>query len=61
RGRGLGKWLMETMVSDPALKTVHLWTLATDDAHGLYEKSGFEVTAQSALADQFMHLKRQKM
>lgn len=61
RGRGLGKWLMETMVSDPALKTVHLWTLATDDAHGLYEKSGFELTAQSALAEQFMHLKRQKM
>lgn len=61
RGRGLGKWLIETMVNDPALKTVHLWTLATDDAHGLYEKSGFEVTAQSALAEQFMHLKRQKM
>ena len=38
-----------------------IWTLATDDAHGLYEKSGFEVTDQSALAEQFMHLKRQKM
>lgn len=60
RGRGLGKWLMDTMTSDPALATVHLWMLGTDDAHGLYEQYGFVHTARSEMADQFMHLRREK-
>lgn len=60
RGNGLGKWLMDTMTSDPALATVHLWMLGTDDAHGLYEQYGFEHTAKSSIGDQFMHLRRKK-
>lgn len=60
RGHGLGKWLMETMTSDPALTTVHLWMLGTDDAHGLYEQYGFVHTARSEMANQFMHLRREK-
>lgn len=60
RGSGLGKWLMETMTTDPVLATVHLWTLGTDDAHGLYEQFGFEKTATSSMADQFMHMRRAK-
>jgi GNAT superfamily N-acetyltransferase len=41
RGRGLCKWLMETIVSLPELHNLRRWILATRDAHALYEKSGF--------------------
>jgi GNAT superfamily N-acetyltransferase len=41
RGRGLGKWLMETVLSHPDLKTLRRWILATADAHGLYARFGF--------------------
>ncbi len=41
RGRGLSVWLMETIVAHPQLRDVPRWRLATQDAHGLYEKVGF--------------------
>jgi GNAT superfamily N-acetyltransferase len=41
RGRGLSKWLMETIVSHPDLQGFRRWVLATRDAHALYEKFGF--------------------
>ena len=41
RGRGLSKWLMETIVSHPDLQGLRRWVLATRDAHGLYEQYGF--------------------
>ena len=41
RGRGLSKWLMETIIAHPDLQGLRRWTLATRDAHGLYEKYGF--------------------
>ena len=41
RGRGLSKWLMEVIVSDPDLQGLRRWVLATRDAHSLYEKFGF--------------------
>lgn len=41
RGKDLGKWLMETMVSHPDLQGLRRWLLATRDAHGLYEHYGF--------------------
>jgi GNAT superfamily N-acetyltransferase len=41
RGRGLGKWLMETVLSHPELKALRRWILATADAHGLYARFGF--------------------
>ncbi|PAY02733.1 GNAT family N-acetyltransferase [Pseudoalteromonas sp. HM-SA03] len=41
RGQGLGKWLVETVVNDPRWKGKFLM-LATDDAHGLYQKHGFK-------------------
>ena len=41
RGRGLSKWLMETVVSYPDLQGLRRWILATKDAHGLYEQFGF--------------------
>jgi GNAT superfamily N-acetyltransferase len=42
RGRGLGKWLLETIMSHPDLKDVRRWILATDDAQELYKRYGFE-------------------
>lgn len=42
RGRSLGKWLMEAVVSHPELQSLRRWVLATRDAHTLYEKYGFQ-------------------
>jgi len=42
RGRGLGKWLMECVMAHPELQGLRRWMLATRDAHGLYEQSGFK-------------------
>ena len=41
RGRGLSKWLMETIINHPELQGFRRWILATKDAHTLYEKFGF--------------------
>jgi GNAT superfamily N-acetyltransferase len=41
RGRGLGAWFMETVLSHPDLQNLRRWMLATADAHGLYRKVGF--------------------
>ncbi|HEY0429633.1 MAG TPA: GNAT family N-acetyltransferase [Pyrinomonadaceae bacterium] len=41
RGKGLSKWLMETILSHPDLQNFRRWILATRDAHTLYEKFGF--------------------
>ncbi len=41
RGLGLGKALVETILSHPELTTVAQWTLVTADAHGLYARFGF--------------------
>jgi GNAT superfamily N-acetyltransferase len=43
RGRGLSKWLVQTVVSDPSLQRVRRLLLATRDAHELYRRyGGFE-------------------
>lgn len=41
RGRGLGVWLVETVVSHPDLQGLRRWILATRDAHELYRRFGF--------------------
>lgn len=46
RGKGLSKWLMQTMVAHPQLQGLRRWALATRDAHGLYEKFGFKSLAK---------------
>jgi ribosomal protein S18 acetylase RimI-like enzyme len=43
RGRGLGEWLVGFALADPALRDLRRVTLATRDAHGLYERFGFTV------------------
>ncbi len=41
QGHGLGKWLIEVVTSYPDLQGLRRWSLATRDAHGLYEQYGF--------------------
>jgi GNAT superfamily N-acetyltransferase len=40
RGKGLGVWLVETVLSHPDLERLRLM-LGTADAHSLYERYGF--------------------
>ena len=46
RGRGLGKWLMETVHNHPDLQGLRRWMLATRDAHGLYQQFGWTRLAE---------------
>ena len=41
RAQGLGKWLMQTVHSHPDLQGLRRWTLATRDAHSLYNQFGW--------------------
>ncbi len=41
RGRGIGKWLMETILAHPELQDLKRFLLVTADAHGLYSQYGF--------------------
>ena len=41
RGRGLGKFMMRTVMSHPALTGARRTMLGTRDAHGLYRQFGF--------------------
>jgi GNAT superfamily N-acetyltransferase len=41
RGQGLGKWLIEAILTHPELQGLRSIMLATKDAHTLYEKFGF--------------------
>ena len=43
RGRGLGKWLVQSVLDHPGLKDIRRWLLTTDDAHELYSHYGFTV------------------
>ncbi|MDP4116298.1 MAG: GNAT family N-acetyltransferase [Bacteroidota bacterium] len=42
RGRGLSKWLMQTIMSHPNLQGLRKWVLVTKDAHELYKKFGWQ-------------------
>ena len=41
RGKGLGKWLVETVLGVRELQHVRRWLLGTRDAHALYRRFGF--------------------
>lgn len=45
RSKGLGKWLVETMVNDSRWKGI-FQLLVTDDAHSLYGRFGFSSNNQ---------------
>lgn len=41
RGRGLARWLVETILAHPELQGFRRWMLATRDAHDVYAAAGF--------------------
>jgi GNAT superfamily N-acetyltransferase len=41
RGKGLGRWLVETVLRHPELQGMRRWLLGTRDAQGLYAQCGF--------------------
>lgn len=57
RDRGLGKWLIETVITDPALAKVRRFLLSTNDAHALYKEHGFK-TIEGEEASKMMMLMR---
>jgi GNAT superfamily N-acetyltransferase len=42
RGKGLSKWLMQTIHGHPDVQTLRRWVLGTMDAHTLYEQFGWK-------------------
>lgn len=46
RGKGLSKWLMAVITEHQKLQGLRRWMLGTADAHGLYEKYGFQPLAR---------------
>ena len=53
--QGLGRWLMEVVISHPDLQGLRRFVLVTRDAHRLYEKFGFQPLARP---DGYMELHR---
>lgn len=41
RGKGLGHWMVECIMTHPELQNLRRFTLATRDAHGVYAAFGF--------------------
>ncbi|MET0203408.1 MAG: N-acetyltransferase, partial [Casimicrobiaceae bacterium] len=54
-GEGLGRWLIETVLTHPALSGLRRFLLATRDAHGLYAPLGFMPLARP---ERFMEIHR---
>jgi len=49
RGRGIGKWLVEVILSHPDLQGLRRWMLATRDAHDLYRRYTFTELARPGI------------
>jgi len=43
RARGLGQWMLKTILGHPELKEVRRFLLVTSDAHALYRRFGFDL------------------
>jgi len=43
RAQGLGKWLVSCILAHEELQGLRKWMLHTKDAHGLYERFGFQL------------------
>jgi GNAT superfamily N-acetyltransferase len=44
RGKGLSQLMLEAVMKSPELQGLRRFLLATKDAHGVYEKLGFQLT-----------------
>ena len=49
RGKGFGKQLIQSVVSHPELQGLRHFTLATADAHDLYNQYGFSALSKPSL------------
>jgi GNAT superfamily N-acetyltransferase len=49
RGQGIGKWLLEVILSHPDLQGLRRWMLATRDAHDLYRRYAFTELARPGI------------
>jgi GNAT superfamily N-acetyltransferase len=49
RGQGIGKWLVEVILSHPELQGLRRWMLATRDAHDLYRRYAFKELARPGI------------
>lgn len=58
RGRGYSVEMMKTIMAHPSLQGLRRFTLATGDAHGLYEKFGFvpPLRPESLMERYFPHI-----
>lgn len=50
RGKGLSKWLMQSIQAHPELQNLRRWMLTTKDAHGLYKQFGW-----TSVPEDYMH------
>jgi GNAT superfamily N-acetyltransferase len=48
-GQGIGKWLVEVILSHPDLQGLRRWMLATRDAHDLYRRYAFTELARPGI------------
>ena len=46
RKNGVGKMLLDAIMKHPELTQLQRWGLATEDAHGLYERYGFRIVSR---------------
>lgn len=46
RGKGFGRWLVESILAHPELQGLRRWLLGTRDAQGLYQRCGFRAPAR---------------
>ncbi|MEN9610312.1 MAG: hypothetical protein RLZZ628_1126 [Bacteroidota bacterium] len=58
RGKGLSKWLMETIMNHPDLQGFRRWILLTQDAHELYKQFGWKPVDNPALYMERWHPNR---
>ena len=55
RGKGLSKWLIETIHAQTDLQNLRRWMLETKDAHALYAQFGWEPIPEE-MVSRFMQL-----
>lgn len=55
RGKGLSKWLVQTIHACPDVQGLRRWMLGTKDAHGLYAQFGWKPMPEE-LVSRFMQI-----
>jgi GNAT superfamily N-acetyltransferase len=53
RGKGLGRWLITSVMAHPNLQGLRRWMLSTRDAHALYAEYGFVTVETKHLMTRF--------